>query len=125
MRVPPLHAMCCLLAGLAIAGLAACGGDDGSADAGTGLRSGQSVSPAQARQLAAARGDGGAIELEVGCCSADEVDTAVGIAWGLQAAHDLPADTPVLVRGPDLRLASAAANRLADGGLTHVWLVTP
>jgi hypothetical protein len=94
------------------------------ADAGARTRAGRYASAAQARQLAEALGPD-AIEIEVGCCSADAVEQAVGITWGLQAARDLPPQTPVLVRGQDLRLAAAAANRLADGGLTHVWLVTP
>ncbi|MFT3818402.1 MAG: hypothetical protein QM750_12335 [Rubrivivax sp.] len=108
--------------------------DDGSAapiaagtepaDPGARTRAGRYASPAQARQLADALRDD-ALQIEVGCCGADAVEQAVGIAWGLQAAHDLPPQTPVLVRGDDLRLAAAAANRLADGGLTHVWLVTP
>lgn len=94
------------------------------ADAGARTRRGYYASPAQARQLADALG-ADAIEIEVGCCGADAVEQAVGITWGLQAARDLPAQTPVLVHGKDLRLAAAAADRLADGGLTRVWLVTP
>ncbi len=87
-------------------------------------RSGYYASPAQARQLADALG-ADAIEINVPCCSPENVDTAVGVVWGLQAAHNLPSETPVLVRGSDLRLAAAVANRLDEGGLTHVWLVTP
>lgn len=94
------------------------------ADPGARTRTGRYASAAQARQLADALGPD-AIEIEVGSCAADAVEHAVGITWGLQAARDLPPQTPVLVRGQDLRLAAAAANRLADGGLTHVWLVTP
>ena len=94
------------------------------ADPGARTRAGRYASAAQARQLADALG-ADAIEIEVGCCGAEAVEQAVGISWGLQAARDLPSQTPVLVRGNDLRLAAAAANRLADGGLTHVWLVTP
>ena len=93
-------------------------------DPGARTRTGLYATAAQARQLAAAlKSD--ALEIDVGCCSPDAVEQAVGIAWGLQAARDLPRQTPVLVRGEDLRLAAATANRLADGGLTHVWLVTP
>jgi len=93
------------------------------ADAAAWTRSGLYATSAQARQLAHALG-ARAIELRVDCCGIGAVDQAAGIAWGLQAAHDLPADTPVLVSGADLRLAAATANRLASGGLTHVWLVT-
>lgn len=93
-------------------------------DAGARTRSGLYASVAQARQLADTLG-AHVLQIEVGCCGAEAVEQAVGIVWGLQAAHDLPARTPVLVRGTDLRLAAAAANRLAEGGLTHVWLVTP
>ncbi len=94
------------------------------ADPGARTRSGRYASDQQARQLTAALG-ARAVELDVGCCDASAVDQAVGIAWGLQAAADRGNDMPVLVRGTDLRLAAAAANRLAEGGLTHVWLVTP
>jgi hypothetical protein len=93
-------------------------------DAAAWSRLGLYATAAQAGQLAAALGDG-VLELRVDCCSADAVESATGIAWGLQAAHSWPNDMPVLVRGQDLRLAAATANRLADGGLTHVWLVTP
>lgn len=105
-------------------GSAAAGAASAPADAGAHTRSGRYATPAQARQLADALGQD-AIEIEVGCCGAEAVELAVGTAWGLQAAHDLPAGVPVLVRGQDLRLAAATANRLAEGGLTHVWLVSP
>ncbi len=108
--------------------------DDGSAsasdpravpaDAAAWNRSGLYATAAQARQLADALGDG-VLQIRVECCGIDAVEQATGIAWGLQAAHSLSADTPVLVSGLDLRLAAATANRLASGGLTHVWLVTP
>ncbi len=78
----------------------------------------------QARMLTGALGDG-VFQVEVECCGIEAVDRAVGIMWGLQASYSLPGNTPVLVRGADLRLAAAAANRLASGGMTHVWLVTP
>jgi hypothetical protein len=94
------------------------------ADAAAWSANGLYATAAQARQLADALGDG-VLQIRVGCCGIDAVDTAAGTAWGLQAAHDLPPDTPVLVSGLDLRLAAATANRLARGGLTHVWLVTP
>jgi hypothetical protein len=93
------------------------------ADAAAWTRSARYATAAQAQQLAHALGDG-VLQVRVGCCGIDAVDEAAGIAWGLQLARELPADTPVLVSGTDLRLAAATANRLASGGLTHVWLVT-
>lgn len=78
----------------------------------------------QAQMLADAVGDK-VFQVEVECCGIEAVDRAVGIMWGLQASESLPAHTAVLVRGADLRLAALAANRLASGGMTHVWLVTP
>jgi hypothetical protein len=48
----------------------------------------------------------------------------VGIAYGVQAAEDLPDSAPVLVRAANLRLGAVAANRLADAGYGSVWLVT-
>lgn len=94
------------------------------ADAGARTRRGRYVTAAQAAQLERSFGDA-AIAIEVGCCSPVEVDIALGIVWGLQAARDLPADTPVLVRGSDLRLAATTVNRLGEGGMSRVWLVTP
>jgi hypothetical protein len=93
-------------------------------DAAAWTHSGQYASADQAAMLAAALGEE-ALQVEVECCSAEAIDRAVGITWGLQASHGLPQSTLVLVRGADLRLAAAAANRLAAGGLTHVFLVTP
>jgi hypothetical protein len=93
------------------------------ADAAAWTTSGRYATVAQAHQLLAAQAD--AMVVEVRCCGAEAADEAVGIAWGVQAAGDKPDDMPVLVRGDDLRLAAAVANRLASGGLTRVWLVTP
>lgn len=93
-------------------------------DAGAWTTGGRYATGAQARMLSDALRDD-LLQVDVECCSAQSVELAVGIAWGMQAARNLPNDTPVLVRGADLRLAAAAANRLASGGLSHVWLVTP
>jgi hypothetical protein len=79
---------------------------------------------AQASQLAQALGVQ-ALEIDVECCDSEAIDRAVGLVWGLQAAQDLPPGTPVLLRSADLRMAAAAANRLANGGLINVWVVTP
>lgn len=94
------------------------------ADSGAWTRAGRYARAEQARQLAEALGDD-AITIDVGCCDAVAMEQSVGLVWALQAARDLPRSVPVMVRGQDLRLAAAAVNRLADGGLTHVWLVTP
>lgn len=94
------------------------------ADSGAWTRAGRYARAEQARQLAEALGND-AITIDVGCCDAQAVEQAVGIVWAVQAMLDLPRSVPVLVRGQDQRLAAAAVNRLGDGGLTHVWLVTP
>lgn len=77
----------------------------------------------QAERLAQA-GSGDVLWVEIGCCGEEAVEQALGIAYALQAAQDLPASAPVLVRSPDLRLAAAVANRLTLAGHGRVWLVT-
>ena len=72
------------------------------------------------RQL---RGD--VVWVPVECCGTEGADLAVYIAYGMQAAHNLPASAPVFVSGADLRLAASVVNRLADGGMSRVFLVTP
>lgn len=94
------------------------------ADAAAWTRNGRYATRAQAEQLLNARGDG-VLQVQVGCCGHEAIDTAAGVAWGLQAAQQLSNQTPVLVQGEDLRLAAATANRLLEGGLVNVWLVTP
>lgn len=122
-RLPRSSGSCwrqALRAGLAagcLAALAGCGGDEAGA-------------PAQPLQAATARpapesGAADVLEVRVECCGEAAVDQAVGIAWGVQAARDLPDDTPVLVHAADARLAAAAAERLAAGGMTRVRQVTP
>ncbi len=86
-------------------------------------RAGRYASPAQAEQMEQALGQD-VLSVNIGCCGIEAADLAVAIAQGLQAAHDLPRTAPVLVRGADLRLAAAVANRLSDEGYTQVWLVT-
>lgn len=93
-------------------------------DAAAQTATGQYATRAQAEMLLAAR-DNGVLNVEVECCTTRSIDHAVALAQRAQAAKGLPASTLVLVSGSDLRLAAAAANRLAAGGLTHVWLVTP
>lgn len=55
---------------------------------------------------------------------ADAVALAVYLTYALQAAHDLPSSTPVLVHGADARLVAIVADRLADDGFTRVVAVT-
>lgn len=84
---------------------------------------GRYASSHQAADLERALGDG-LIRVNVECCGPEKVDEAVAIAYGVQAAADLPYSAPVLVRAADLRLGAAAANRLSDAGYGRVWLVT-
>lgn len=90
------------------------------ADAAARTRSGQYASGLQAAELERAL-RGGVLQVVVDEGGAEQ---AVGIARGLQAAQDLPDSAPVLVRGHSLRDAAAVADRLADEGMTRVFLVT-
>lgn len=86
-------------------------------------RAGRYASSRQADQLDRALGEG-VIRVNVECCGVEGVDQAIAIAYGVQAAGDLPNSTPVLVRSFDARLGAVTANRLADAGYSKVWLVT-
>lgn len=89
-------------------------------DAGARTRLGHYASGLQAAELdRALRGDVLHVVVDEG-----GAEQAVGIARGLQAAQDLPDSAPVLVRGSNLREAAAVADRLADEGMTRVFLVT-
>lgn len=90
------------------------------ADPGARTRSGHYASGLQAAELERAL-PGGVLHVVVDEGGAEQ---AVGIARGLQAAQDLPDGAPVLVRGSSLREAAAVADRLADEGMTRVFLVT-
>ena len=68
---------------------------------------------------------GNVVWVPVECCGSEGADLAVLIAYGMQAAHNLPASAPVFVSGADLRLAASVVNRLADGGMSRVFLLTP
>lgn len=93
-------------------------------DHGAHTRSGLYAQREQALQLERQlRSD--VVWVPVECCGTEGADLAVLIAYGMQAAHDLPASAPVFVSGADLRLAASVANRLADGGMSRVFLVTP
>ena len=78
----------------------------------------------QADQLQAALPDE-TIAVDVDCCGTEAEDIAVLMVWGEQAARNLDAAAPVLVRAADQRLAAAVARRLADTGMSRVWVVTP
>jgi len=93
------------------------------ADQAARTRAGRYASSRQAEQLERALGDG-VIRVNVECCGVEGLDRAIGIAYGVQAAGDLPASAPVLVRSADLRLGAVAANQLAEAGYGNVWLVT-
>ncbi len=68
---------------------------------------------------------GAVIWVDVACCGTEGADLGVLIAFGMQAAGNLPASVPVFVGGADLRLAASVVNRLADAGLSRVFLLTP
>ena len=89
-------------------------------DAAARTRSGHYASGLQAGELERAL-RGGVLHVVVDEGGAEQ---AVAIARGLQAAQDLPDNAPVLVRGHSLRDAAAVADRLADEGMTRVFLVT-
>ena len=94
------------------------------ADTGARTRGGLYATPAQAAQLEDALGVMAIpVNVEPGSDAAAAVDLATLVVFGLQAAHDLPPDAPVLVRSSDLRLAAATVNRLAENGYTRVFLV--
>ena len=98
--------------------------DSVPADYGARTRKGLYVQREQALQLERQlRGD--VVWVPVECCGTEGADLAVYIAYGMQAAHNLPASAPVFVSGADLRLAASVVNRLADGGMSRVFLVTP
>ena len=94
------------------------------ADTGARTRGGLYATPSQAAQLEGALGVMAIpVNVEPGPDAASAVDLATLVVFGLQAAHDLPPDAPVLVRSSDLRLAAATVNRLAENGFTRVFLV--
>jgi hypothetical protein len=96
------------------------------ADTGARTRAGHYATEQQARVLEAQLGTA-AIRTDTDTATDDltAVELAVLMVYGQQDAHGLNLDTPVLVRGRDMRLAAAAANRLADQGYTRVFLVHP
>jgi hypothetical protein len=94
------------------------------ADPGARTRAGRYASAAQAADLERALGDDVIVaRVEPGSDPAGAVDLAVLLAYAHQAAHDLDADAPVLVSGPDQRLAATLADRLEAQGFRRVFLV--
>lgn len=94
------------------------------ADTGAHTRSARYATAAQAAQVERALGEQAiAVTVEPGPDAAAAVEMSTLIVFGLQAARNLPSDAVVLVRGPDLRLAAALANRLEEQGLSRVFLV--
>lgn len=103
---------------------AACGGGHPEADVADATQRTAAAAPVVATHEPEAPRDE-PLEVDVRCCDEAAVEEAVGLVWALQAAYDLPNGVPVVLRGQDLRLAMAAARRLADGGLTHVVVLQP
>jgi hypothetical protein len=91
-------------------------------DPGARTRAGRYATPAQADQLEAALGPR-VLRVDAHDVARLGVDTVAGIVHGLQAAADLGRSDPVLVEGSDPRLSATLADRLADDGLTRVWVV--
>lgn len=80
---------------------------------------------AQAEQLESALGNGLVIvTVEPAGDPVAAVDLAVMGAYAWQAAHDLDASAPVVVRGDDLVRAAQVADRLSTHGFDRVFLVT-
>lgn len=94
------------------------------ADTGARTRSGHYATPSQAAQMEDALGVMVIpVNVEPGPDAAGAVELATQIVFGLQSAHDLRADAPILVRSSDLRLAATTVNRLEELGFTRVLLV--
>jgi hypothetical protein len=93
------------------------------ADAAARTRVMRYASAAQADALEHGR-QGGVLRVNVGGSGADAVETSVQNANGMQVASNLGHDALVFVDGADLRSAAAVADRLAEQGMTRVWLVT-
>jgi hypothetical protein len=100
--------------------ITACGGGGSAADA----EAFDNAGSRQAEQLERALGEG-VIRVNVECCGVDGVEQALGIAYGMQAAGNLPNSAPVLVRSDDLRLGAVAVKRLSEAGYANVRLVSP
>lgn len=96
------------------------------ADPGARTRAGLYATPEQAAALEGALGTRViSTRVDAGADAAGAADMAVLTVYGMQAVTDADNHVPVLVRGADLRLAAAVADRLAEAGFTRVFLVTP
>ena len=93
------------------------------ADAGARTRPGLYLTPEQAQALAHRLYDR-LVRVEASCCGADSAELDVQIAFGVQAAANLPNDAPFVVSGGDLRQAAVVVNRLSELGARQVHLVT-
>lgn len=99
--------------------------DQVPADTGARTRLGLYATEAQAQDLEASLGSKViSTRVEPDADRMQAADLAVLVAYGLQAAHDLDTQAPVLVRGSDQRLAATVVNRLHDNGFQRVFLVT-
>lgn len=92
-------------------------------DGGARTRQGLYLTAAQAQALAR-RLDDRLVTVEARCCGPETAELDVLMAFGVQAAANLPNDAPFVVSGSDLRQAAAVANRLADLGARQAYLVT-
>lgn len=92
-------------------------------DTGAHTRSGLYAQRRQADTLEQAM-PGRMVRVEVSCCDAEAIDVAVASAEVEQVSLSLPRSAPILVSGANLRHAAVAADRLAEGGATRVFLVT-
>ncbi len=140
--VRPIPTLSALALALLLAGCGAGSVDDGRAespraaaskaqaqalpsDPGARTRVGRYATPAQATELEDRMGVLAIpVNVEPGPDAAAAVELASQIVFGLQAAHDLRADAPVLVRSADLRLGATLANRLGELGYSNVVLVS-
>ncbi|MDP1534255.1 MAG: hypothetical protein Q8L92_11825 [Rubrivivax sp.] len=75
--------------------------------------------------LAEARLRGDVVWVQVDCCSGDNSELAMQLAFGVQAAKNLDDEAPFFVAGDDLRTAAQVADRLHTMGLKTVYLVSP
>jgi hypothetical protein len=92
-------------------------------DRGARTRPGLYLTTEQAQALALQLHDR-LVTVSASCCGPETADLDALVAFGMQAAFDLPNDTPFVVSGSDPRQAAALVNRLAELGAKQVYLVT-
>ena len=93
------------------------------ADHAARTRQGRYLSAEEARALAE-RLDQHLVSVDASCCGPEAAELDALIAFGMQAAGNLPREAPFVVSGADARQAAALANRLADLGAAQVYHVT-